>query len=78
MSYTKTGTLYKQILSFIDLPHRDLTCGTVFRSFVHAVKDYLRFYDRFVIEHLKSFENRQSLVAFDTDFKPLINQFRYF
>lgn len=78
LSYTKIGTLYKKLLIFIDLPQRDLTCGTVFRSFIAAIKSYLRFYDRFIIENLESFEKQPSLVTFDTNFKPVTNQFRYF
>lgn len=52
VEFAKTGTQHKCLLKFIELPAREPNCGAVFRSFVNAIKLYLKHYTQFVIDHL--------------------------
>ena len=78
-AYTHSGTLYRRMLAFLALPQRDLTCGAIFRTFVVALNDYMRYINRFVIESLENQNQleQMTLPSFDAKFAPIVQQFRY-
>jgi len=41
--FAHAGTIYKRLISFIQIPDQDLSCGSEFRSFINAIKLYLKY-----------------------------------
>lgn len=73
--YALTGTYHRYLINFIQIPERNVDCGSVFRSFVNGIKTYLRYYNEQIISKLKETENL-TLVSLNSHFKLIMDQIK--
>ena len=50
--YSTTGTYHRRLLDFLKIPDVNIECGSVFRSFINALKVLIRHYNNEIIETL--------------------------
>jgi hypothetical protein len=75
--YAQTGTYHRYLINYVQIPERNLDCGSVFRSFANAIKTYLKYYNDQVISKLKDIENL-TIVTLYSHFKLIMDQIKYF
>ena len=74
--FSKIGTIHKLILKFIELPSHDLNSGSVFRTFINAIKTYLKYYHSQIISYMdENIENLTPLSIY-TKFKAFMDQLK--
>ena len=73
--YALVGTYHKILLDYVNIPNKDLKCGSVFRSFSNAIKVYLKFYNEKIVNELENIE-KYTIISFYAHAKPIINQIK--
>ncbi|CAF0942274.1 unnamed protein product [Brachionus calyciflorus] len=73
--FTQIGTQHKKILEMLKIPFLNETCGSVVRSFINSIKDYLKFYSEKIIEYFSKV-SQMTIIGLYSDIKPLIDQFK--
>jgi hypothetical protein len=71
------GTLHKRLLKFIEIPNNDLNSGCVFRTFVNAIKTYLKYYHSQIINFIDNDALDLTPISIFTQFKPYMEQIKF-
>lgn len=75
--FSQTGTLHKRLLKFMEIPVHDLNSGCVFRTFINAIKTFLKYYHSQIITFIDSNIDNFTPISIYTQFKPYMEQIKY-
>ena len=71
--YALIGTYHSRLLELIKLPEKDSNLGSAFRSFINAIKTFLKYYHEKIIKNLKNV-HEFTIISLHSNYKLIMDQ----